>query len=303
MFVFASQVKGGCKRKQWDMDGSFDLKQGESLQEGARRWLSDRNKLTKPLTPSTENKRRSHLASCDACEKCSTQFCFSLDAQGKVCVEVTGECGGPKRVEENPRGECEKFAAQSPTLALKEMVKAKIPPEERPSSSQVKNQCPTLKSRESLDIPVDCLGALRSFAQSPPEGVVAHTGHTVLEESQVRLPFECAFMNDFYQQCALSTFLFDWTFKTNQERLLIGAIGPAGMHIDADGPHVRFVPVLFMVADGEDQEAHGLLVRFFLSKAKEYGHQYTDPFLDMCLALFVAVFSNVWFWFWGGQPV
>ena len=79
----------------------------------------------------------------------------------------------------------------------------------------------------------------------------------------------------------MACFLLDFTFKTNQESLLLGAIGPCGLRQTNSGPHVRFVPVLFMLAEAEDEEAHGLLSRLFLQKAARFGKHYTDAFLDM----------------------
>ena len=52
------------------------------------------------------------------------------------------------------------------------MVEEEIPPDERPATYQLKNQRPSMKSRKSLQYSVDCLGALRKFVESPPEGIV-----------------------------------------------------------------------------------------------------------------------------------
>ncbi len=38
---------------------------------------------------------------------------------------------------------------------------------------------------------------------------------------------------------------------------------------------------MFLMAEAEDEEAHGLLVRLFLEKAEKYGLANTDAFLDM----------------------
>ena len=38
---------------------------------------------------------------------------------------------------------------------------------------------------------------------------------------------------------------------------------------------------MFLMAEAEDEEAHGLLVRLFLEKAEKYGLAFTDAFLDM----------------------
>ena len=276
------EVHTGRKRKEWKLHDSFDLQSSESLRDAARRWLREREVLHKPLTPSSKDKRRVFLAACDECVSCSFQRCFSLDGEKKVCVEEFGSCSGARNLKRIKQANAKKFGVSVPPgKALKEMVARNVPVEERPAHHQLKNQRPSLKSRKILDYQVDCLGALEKFAREPPAGVIIHTEHMQLTEKAVRLPFECAFMEEYFADCTLTCFLLDFTFKTNQESLLLGAIGPCGLRQTNSGPHVRFVPVLFMLAEAEDEEAHGLLTRLFLQKAARFGKHYTDAFLDM----------------------
>ena len=276
------EVFTGRKRKEWKLHDSFDLQGSESLRDAARRWLREREVLHKPLTPSSKDKRRVFLATCDECVSCSFQRCFSLDGEKKVCVEEFGSCSGARNLKRIKQANAKKFGVSAPPgKALKEMVARNVPVEERPARHQLKNQRPSLKSRKTLDYPVDCLGALEKFAREPPAGVIIHTEHMQLTDKAVRLPFECAFMEEYFADCSLTCFLLDFTFKTNKESLLLGAIGPCGLRQTNTGPHVRFVPVLFCLAEAEDEEAHGLLTRLFLQKAARHGKQYTDAFLDM----------------------
>ena len=125
-----------------------------------------------------------------------------------------------------------------------------------------------MKSRRGLEFSVDDLASLRKFVDDPPGGVVVREQHVTLSESVVRLPFECSAADACLVGCDLTCFLLDFTFKTNREGLLIGSIGPCGVHMTPSGPHVRFIPSLFMVAEAEDEEAHALLVNLFLEKAQ-----------------------------------
>lgn len=276
-----NQVRSGRKRKSWEPHSSFDLSSSsESLRQAARRWLEQQSLLTKPLKSSSKGKRLAIVADCDRCVACSSQFCFTL-AGDKVQVEKCGECKGGKNLKRIKLENAKKFGASvPPAVALKAMVKAEVPPEERPDCRQLQNQRPSLQSRRVLDFSVEDLGSLRKFVEEPPEGVRILQEHVVISESQVRIPFEVTSADSLLEDCSLTCFLMDFTFKCNKERLLIGAIGPAGLHVERNGPHVRFIPSIFMVSEAEDEDAHGLLVRLFLEKARRNGMRLTDAFLD-----------------------
>ena len=73
----------------------------------------------------------------------------------------------------------------------------------------------------------------------------------------------------------------DFTFNTNRDSLVFGAIRPCGLHLDRTGPHVRFAPIIFLLAEAEDEGAHGLLVRLFFDEANALGTLFTDAYLDL----------------------
>ena len=317
----SSKVRTGRKRKAWEMEGSLDLVAGESLPAGARRWLREHDVIHKPLAVSSKEKARAYLADCGRCLACSKQYCFSLQEKGRVCVEKVGECSGDLNVRRVRLANARKYGATAaPAAALKEMVSDEVPASERPNSRQLQNQRPTQKSKRASDYSVDCLGALRKFVERPPDGVHVEEDHVTwrcprwtlsrnehiidqkdtlsfvvprylmsccasrevtITEDQVRVPFQCSLADAFLDGCGLTSFLMDFTFNTNKDSLVLGAIGPCGLHVDRTGPHVRFVPIIFLLAEAEDEEAHGLLVRLFLNKANALGTHFTDAYLDL----------------------
>ena len=95
---------------------------------------------------------------------------------------------------------------------------------------QLKNQRPSNEVSKVFAI----LSRLpRCFAQicRAPEGIVVHRDYVTLTKEQVKLPFECSSIDAFLSNCTLSSFLLDFTFKTNCGSLLIGSVGPAGLHV------------------------------------------------------------------------
>ena len=64
-----------------------------------------------------------------------------------------------------------------------------------------------------------------------------------------------------------------------------GALGPVGINVGRTQPHMRFYPIMFMVSDAEDAEAHALLTNLYIEHAAAHGVEVTDAFLDQaCLA-------------------
>ena len=85
----------------------------------------------------------------------------------------------------------------------------------------------------------------------------------------------------------LPCFLMDFTFSTNEEGLLLGAIGPVGLLPTSSKPQMRFFPVMFVLADAEDEEAHRLCIQLFRQAAPDQNVELTDAFLD-CACLKTA---------------
>ena len=242
--------------------------------------------MHKPLFPSTKDKRASLVASCSKCVACSSQFCFSLAKDKSVAVEKVGECPGDLNLQNVKLKLAKEYAKHSsPMKALDLMLAAGVPPEHRPDSDQIRNQRPCQKKDKTVGYSVDCLGALRKFVESPPEGVHVYKEHVTISEEQVRIPFECSVMDTWFESCELHNLLCDFTFKTNRENLVLGGVGPVGLRVGSHAPSMRFAPVTFLLAESEDGPAIGLLVRLFLDKAARHGKVYTDAFLDCrCLS-------------------
>ena len=68
----------------------------------------------------------------------------------------------------------------------------------------------------------------------------------------VRIPFTTVPALAHAEECELEGMLADFTFATNVDGLVLGACGPVGMRSTNSLPHLRFVPHVFLLADGED---------------------------------------------------
>jgi len=148
-----------------------------------------------------------------------------------------------------------------------------------------KNQRPTKQQKKDLPkfVPAFCIGALDLFINSNPD--LVHFFHEELENEsgRVSIPFATPSAMDKALELELPSFLMDFTFNTNVDGLLLGAICPVGVHVGHDGlPHMKFLLTIFLVSNAEDEDRQRLLVRLFLGLRG--GHRYTDAFLDMaCL--------------------
>ena len=91
-----SRNKGGAKRKDWQHFATEKIGADESLRSSARRWLEQKEILVKPFTTSSNKSKTCLLARCAECEKCSLEYCFSLQSKEELLVERHGECSGKK---------------------------------------------------------------------------------------------------------------------------------------------------------------------------------------------------------------
>ena len=86
-----------------------------------------------------------------------------------------------------------------------------------------------------------CFGTLREFLQSPlPDVVHVFQDLVVCTPEKIRVPFACQTALNYARKQGLTSFLMDFTFKTNQQGLLLGAIGPVGIHVLDGLTHMRF---------------------------------------------------------------
>ena len=135
-----------------------------------------------------------------------------------------------------------------------------------------------------------CVGALDHFLRNLPEGIHLFREHVVCNEHCVRIPFATQESLRFAQSCALPCLILDFAFNTNGEGLLLGGAGPVGLRTRDHLPHMRFVPVVFVLADGEDEAAHRLLLGLLFSLRSSAVGPFTDVFCDC--SCFASAFKH-----------
>ena len=272
-------ARRGRKRKNWS---ELEVVQKpDKLRVSAQKWLQEKKHLHSVLTSSTWCGKRTYLAKCRMCKDCTFEWCFSERSDGSMVVEVTGACTENKNVKAAQRQRAKELAqSRTPAQAQKQMEQQQIPVQERPPAWQIQNYRPQ-KRQQVQKQAADCLLALRAFLQSPPETLRVDTDSLVCNEEQVRILFAVPEATEWFQTCNLPWFLCDFTMKTNKPGLVLGAIGPVGLKRGAGGrPHLRFVPVQYMLSHTEDQEAHSLLVKKYVQMAADAGIQLTDGIFD-----------------------
>ena len=233
------------------------------------------------LTSSTWCGKRTYLAKCSRCLDRSLEWCFSERPDGNMLVEITGECTQNPNTKAIRRTLAKQFAvSKTAAEAQKEMEALGIPQQERPPAWQLQN----FRPRRAVQIQkqaADCLSSLRSFVQNPPENIRVDADSLICEVDQVRILFSVPEAADWFQTCDLPWFLMDFSMKTNAPGLVLGATGPIGLERLPNGkPHLRFVPVQYMLSHVEDQEAHGLLMQKYVAMAESAGIELTDGIFD-----------------------
>ncbi len=213
----------------------------------------------KPLASSTRSGEAALVAKCDACVGCGKSWCFSFADDGLLMVETCGECNGQRNDARLRLDNAKKYAHLSAGKAIMEMMKDKVPISERPSAKQLENQRLSVKKKQDpVHYPAVCLGALQMFLDSPPDHVHVFSDSVICDQKKVRIPFASVKVREAIRGSRLTSFLMDFTFSTNKEGLVLGAAGPVGLVPTPNGPSMRFIPLIFVLADAEDQEAHQL---------------------------------------------
>ena len=105
--------------------------------------------------------------------------------------------------------------------------------------------------------PSSCIGALLAFLENPPSNVVM-LDH-IVTATICRIVFTTVLGRDFAEACQLPGILVDFTFNTNIEGILLGCGGYVGLKAAKLPPHMRLVPVVFVLADAEDDGAHTIM--------------------------------------------
>ena len=102
----------------------------------------------------------------------------------------------------------------------------------------------------------DCIGGFKDFLNDHPANMHVFAGVEISRE-RVRVPFGIPAAIELAKTTDLTGFLMDFTFKTNQNDLVLGVAGPVGLYVGTDGlPHMRFIPTVFVLSDAEDHVAH-----------------------------------------------
>ena len=273
-------TKRGRKRKAWEELELVGLLEGETLRKGGQRWLCEKSILHKPLATSSYEEAATYIAQCREHEQCPKQWLFSKQGH-QMAVSQQGDRAGTLNLACVKRAMAKKYSASStPSMSQKRMEEDEVPWECRPPSWQLKNFRPSQRASRQQEA-AECVGALQAWLQDPPEHVVVHDDSLVCTRDQVRIMFSFSLARDWVEKQSLPCFLMDVTWQTNRPGLVLGAIGPCGLKMWPSGkPHMRFFPVLFLLAAAEDEDAHKMLVQKYLGMVEASGVSVTDGFFD-----------------------
>ena len=178
------------------------------------------------------------------------------------------------------RAYAKKYAKlESAGKALHRMEKEGVPLDVRPQAWLLKNCRP---SRQDLKMKLSCVASLKEFFSTPPDRVVLREECQVVSTEQVRTMFSFDLAEEWLSTQNLSCFSMDFTWKTNVNGLLLGAIGPCGLKAWPDGkPHLRFRPIIvFLLSHSEDHESRALLLKKFVEMSKQAGVTLSHGFFD-----------------------
>ena len=281
----------GRQRLEWEVLAADEVLEGETLRQAAQRWLKAKLVCHKTLTKSSNSGEFTLIARCKACSACTKKWCFSQKA-ARLVVETVGSCTEEKDVACLKRHLSRTYARDyTPARALKKMREEGVPLEHRPSAVQIKNKRPKQAAKDAAS-GIRCLGDLRRFVSSPPADVHVYAEHAVCEAERVLVPFSLKQpVEDQMRNLSLECFLLDWTFNTNASGLLLGAVGPVGLHSQQNCCSMRFMPVLFVLASSEDEPAQHLAVRLYYEAADRLGVKVAHGFFDCSCFYGVASFA------------
>jgi hypothetical protein len=276
--VAETSSKAGRKRKAWQAFATERVTEGVELREATKTWLTQHCVMVKHLSKSTCNGKPSIVAACRSCSSCSRVWCFRFEAAEQLVVECSGECA-EKNKELARLTNARKYGrTMTPAKALLEMSAAAVPMDERPSLKQLENQRRGKTGSQSFSS--DCMGTVIDYLSNPPREVCILSDDVVCCEDKMRVPFMAPGAIEVCRQINSGSFLMDFTFKTNNAGLLLGAIGPVALSFEKTLPHMRFFPAIFLLSDKEDEETQRLAVRTYLREMRAVGVQITDGFFD-----------------------
>ena len=282
------KLKKAGKRKDWEPHGTELLGTDEetgiqlSLGAAAAKYIKKNSIEAVRQGSTTIEGRAGIIYNCGYCEKCTKKYCFTLSGPPEkktLTVETCGACGGPPNAKRLKKTNAKEFAkGNTPGRAFVAMQKAGLPKELWPSENQLKEQ---RRCEKTSAYQADCVGALEEFVREPPPEISIFKDHVVCTAKRVLIPFTVVGCLEKAAELQLPCFLEDFTFQTNQKGLLLGAIGPCGLHDrEPHLPTMGLLPVIFILADSEDQEAMELGMRLYLEWAEGAGVQVTDGVFD-----------------------
>ena len=113
---------------------------------------------------------------------------------------------------------------------------------------------------------VDCIGGFKDFLKDHPENMYVFP-EAMISRDCIRVPFGVPAAIELAKGIDLTGFLMDFTFKTNENDLVLGVIGPVGLWTEKDKgiPHMRFIPAVFMLSEAEDHLAHQMCYNLLCS--------------------------------------
>ena len=279
-----SPSQRGRKRNEWIWKDTVDM-EGVGLRAAARQYIDERKMITSCPSNGRFEGCPTIIARCASCTSCSSATCFRVNkTSGKMLVETCGECSGGRNIKRLKLENAKTYGSiHSPAKARNMM--ASIPDEETPNEKAIANQRPSKARGAKATYSDVCLGQVQDFVKDPPAGVIVE--HSEITKDCIRVLFRAEDSPAMAKSLALSSFLMDFTFSTNRRGLLLGSIGPAGMHILAGKqlPSMTFMPLYFLLADAEDEPAHRLCVRHYMDFCRENSIVPRDGYFDQACFL------------------
>jgi len=209
---------------------------------------------------------------------------------------AVSQCGshGQKDVVHIRRRLAEQYAqTHTGGVALLKMEESGIPIEHRPEMWRLKNARPC-RAEVRAKLTADCVASVQAWMAKPPENVCIMDS-SICNADRISILFHFKDADSFLQQNQhLSVFVADFTFETNQQSLVLGGIGPAGLRSGgSQKPGVRMLPTHFLLSRKEDKESQMTLFKAFAAAAHRNGIRLSHGFADCsCMEGIQAVIES-----------
>ncbi|CAL1161178.1 unnamed protein product [Cladocopium goreaui] len=173
------------------------------------------------------------------------------------------------------------------------MEESGIPIEHRPEMWRLKNARPC-RAEVRVKLTADCVASVQAWMAKPPDNV-SIMDSSICNADRISILFHFKDADSFLQQNQhLSVFVADFTFETNQQSLVLGGIGPAGLRSGgSQKPGVRMLPTHFLLSRKEDKESQMTLFKAFAAAAHCNGIRLSHGFADCaCMEGIQAVIES-----------